>query len=163
MISLTSIFAPALAVGIGATLLMDLWSEMLRRMGVATLNYALLGRWCLHWRSGTWFHQSIGEASAAHGEKIIGWTVHYLIGILFAMTFLCIADPSWTEAPALVPALVFGAATVALPWFVLQPALGAGVASGKTPRPWRNRAVGLATHLVFGGSLYLCAKAIALI
>lgn len=161
--SLTSIFAPALAVGIGATLLMDLWSAMLRRMGVATLNYALLGRWCLHWRSCTWFHRSIGEASAAHGEKIIGWAVHYLIGILFAMMFLGIAEPSWIEAPNLVPALVFGGATVALPWFVLQPALGAGVASGKTSRPWRNRAVGLATHLVFGGSLCLCAKAIALI
>ncbi|WP_414896405.1 DUF2938 family protein, partial [Roseateles sp.] len=37
----------------------------------------------------------------------------------------------------------------------MQPALGAGVASRKTPAPLFNSLKSLATHLVFGLGLYL--------
>ena len=152
-----------LGLGIAATLLMDIWSTMLRRMGVATLNYAMIGRWCLHWRRGLWFHPSIRNAPAVAGENILGWTLHYLTGILFAMVFVCLAAPEWVDAPKLAPALIFGGATVLLPWLVVQPALGAGLVSSKTPHPWQSRMAGMATHLVFGASLFLGAKLITLI
>ena len=93
------------------------------------------------------------------GENVVGWTLHYLTGIAFAQVFVLITGRQWIEVPALAPALIFGAATVLFPWTVLQPALGAGFASAKTPRPWLSRVVSLATHLVFGASLYLCARA----
>ncbi len=36
----------AVAIGMGATLVMDLWNLFLKRMfGIPSLNYCLLGRW----------------------------------------------------------------------------------------------------------------------
>jgi hypothetical protein len=35
----------AVVIGIGATLVMDLWGALLRRLGVPTLNLVMLGRW----------------------------------------------------------------------------------------------------------------------
>ena len=51
----------------------------------------------------------------------------------------------------------FGVATVVFPLFVLQPALGLGIASSKTSKPAQARLKSLATHVVFGVGLYLCA------
>lgn len=39
----------AITIGIGATLLMDLWNLFLKRaFGIPSLNYCLLGRWLRH-------------------------------------------------------------------------------------------------------------------
>ncbi|HEY4664824.1 MAG TPA: DUF2938 family protein [Comamonas sp.] len=143
------------AVGLGATMCMDLWSYMLRRLGIATLDYAMLGRWCGHWFSGTWFHTPIQQSQPIRNEKLLGWALHYLTGIVFAACLLSVTDAQ----PQLLQALTFGAATVLMPWLVMQPALGAGIAAAKTAQPWLQRCVNLATHLVFGASLLLCAKA----
>ena len=147
--------------GIGATLLMDLWSLLLRFLGIRTLDYAMLGRWCGHWSKGVWFHSSIQNASAVRGEKLWGWMLHYLAGIALAAALAGLVGPQWFRDPTLLPALCWGAATVLLPWLVLQPALGAGLAAARTPRPWHSRAISLATHIVFGFGLFLVAKVIA--
>lgn len=157
----TYVYVAMLLVGVGATLLMDLWSLLLRCLGVRTLDYAMLGRWCGHWINGIWFHQSIQDSAAVCGEKVCGWALHYLTGIAFAVVLVYLVGPQWIGEPALVPALSWGAATVLLPWLLLQPALGAGVAAAKSPRPWFSRAVSLATHVVFGFGLFLSAKVIA--
>lgn len=53
----------ALAIGIGATLLMDLWNLFLKRaFGIPSLNYCLLGRWVRHMLAGTFRHVSITAA-----------------------------------------------------------------------------------------------------
>jgi hypothetical protein len=45
-----------IAIGIGATLLMDLWNLFLKRaFGIPSLNYSFLGRWVLHIPDGTLF------------------------------------------------------------------------------------------------------------
>ena len=92
MTTLTNGWTLIFGLGVGATLLMDLWSAVLRRMGIATLNYAMLGRWCLHWRNGIWFHKSVKEAQPMGGENVVGWTLHYLTGIcreLLSRRYLC--------------------------------------------------------------------------
>ena len=39
----------AIAIGIGATLVMDLWNLFLKRaFSIPSLNYCLLGRWLRH-------------------------------------------------------------------------------------------------------------------
>jgi Protein of unknown function (DUF2938) len=63
---------------------------------------------------------------------------------------------NWLEHPTLPPALLYGIATVVFPLFIMQPALGLGVASSRTSRPGQARMKSLATHLVFGIGLYLC-------
>ena len=50
-------------VGVGATLLMDAWALARRRLfGIASLDYALVGRWLGHMRHGRFRHAAIGKA-----------------------------------------------------------------------------------------------------
>jgi hypothetical protein len=69
----------------------------------------------------------------------------------------------WARSPTLGPALFLGIVTALAPLLVLQPALGAGIASSKTPRPVCNGLKSLATHGVFGVGLFVAARAMALL
>jgi Protein of unknown function (DUF2938) len=151
----------AVVLGGGATLLMDFWNLFLRRaFGVSSLNYCLLGRWLRHIPSGTLRHSSIIAARKQPHECITGWIAHYSIGIVFALIFVFIASDEWLSQPTFLPALLFGAVTVVFPFFIMQPSLGLGIASSKTPNPARARLKSLTTHTVFGLGMYLCALAI---
>jgi hypothetical protein len=148
----------AIAIGIGATLMMDLWNLFLRRaFGIPSLNYCLLGRWIAHMPGGTLRHVSIAAAPPKLGECTLGWIAHYTIGVVFALVFIALASGDWLARPTVLPALLFGIATVVFPLFILQPSLGLGVAASKTPRPAQARLKSLVTHLVFGIGLYVCA------
>ena len=86
---------------------------------------------------------------------------HYSIGVTFAALLLAVCGLEWARKPTLLPALIIGIVTVVSPIFILQPALGAGIASSKTPRPVFNCIKSLITHAVFGFGLYLAAQAVA--
>lgn len=145
------------AIGVGATLAMDAWAFLLRQFGVPSLNFAFLGRFIGHVPQRHWMHQSIAKATPVRGELLIGWCAHYSIGIAFAALLLSTFGLKWARSPSLLPALLIGAMTVLAPLLILQPALGAGMASSKTPRPVFNSLKSLATHTVFGIGLYLVA------
>lgn len=146
-----------IVIGIGATVVMDLWLMLLKRLGVKTLNMAFIGRWAGHLAQGRFAHASIGSAAPVPGEGALGWLVHYATGIAFAAALVAVAGQGWLAAPTLAPALLVGVATVGAPLFVMQPAMGLGVASSKTPAPIRNCLRSLANHAVFGFGLYLSA------
>jgi hypothetical protein len=148
----------ASAIGIGATLAMDLWNLFLRQaFSIPSLNYCLLGRWIRHMPAGVFTHANIGTAPPKSHECAVGWVAHYSIGVAFAVAFVLAAPADWLMQPTLRPALVFGIGTVVLPLFVLQPSIGLGVAASRTPNPGRARLKSLATHTVFGVGLYVCA------
>jgi hypothetical protein len=147
-------------IGVGATLVMDLWAAVLRRFGVPSLDFALLGRWLGHLPEGRFVHDGIAKAKPVRGERLLGWGAHYSIGVGFAGLLLAIAGLDWARAPTLLPAFLVGVATVVAPLFVLQPALGAGIASSKTARPFFNSAKSVVTHVVFGFGLYLAARVV---
>lgn len=152
----------AVAIGVGASLLMDAWNLLLKRVfGVPSLNYCLLGRWFLHMPGGTFFHSSIAAAPPRRFECAAGWVAHYTIGVVLALVFLALAPDGWLKQPTVLHALLYGIGTVVFPLFVLQPALGLGIASSKTPKPARARLKSLVTHVVFGVGLYLCAVALS--
>jgi hypothetical protein len=152
-----SIFG-AVAIGIGASVLMDLWNLLLKRaFGVPSLDYCLLGRWLRYMPEGRFRHASITSAPPKPFECALGWMAHYTIGASLAVGLVQIASPDWLARPALLPALLYGVVTVCFPFFVMQPALGLGVAASRTPSPVRARVKSLATHTVFGVGLYLCA------
>jgi hypothetical protein len=153
--------ARSIVIGAGATVVMDVWAAVLRRFGVPSLNFALLGRWIGHLPRGRWLHQSIAKATPIQGELLIGWCAHYSIGITFAALLLAVFGAQWGRSPTLLPALLVGVVTVAAPLFVLQPALGAGIASSKTPAPVFNTVKSLITHTIFGLGLFLAARATA--
>lgn len=150
-------------IGAGATLVMDGWALLLRQFGIPSLNFAFLGRWIGHLLQGQGTHESIARAAPIRGELLIGWCAHYSIGITFAAVLLSAFGLSWARSPSLLPALSIGIVTVLAPLLVLQPAMGAGIASSKTARPVFNSMKSLATHTVFGLGLYLSALAAALL
>ena len=148
----------AIAIGVGATLVMDLWNLFLERtFGIPSLDYCLLGRWLRHMPGGTLRHASIAAAPRKPLECTVGWIAHYSIGVVFALVFVVLASGDWLARPTLLPALLYGVGTVVFPFFILQPSLGLGIAASRAPRPSRARLKSLVTHTVFGVGLYVCA------
>ncbi len=81
--------------------------------------------------------------------------MHYLIGISFAAMLLAIWGIDWLRQPTIVPALLVGVGTTAAPLFIMQPAMGAGFAASRTPRPTAARLQSLLTHTIYGLGLYV--------
>ncbi|PJI38090.1 DUF2938 domain-containing protein [Ferrovibrio sp.] len=153
-----------LLVGVGATLVMDFWGWLLRRVyGVSAPDYRLVGRWIGHMPRGQFRHDGIGRAPAVPAEALIGWAAHYGIGIAFALGLVTAVGTGWLQQPTPVPAVFAGLATVTLPYFVMQPAFGLGIAGARTPDPTAARLRSLITHLVFGTGLYIAARLVAAI
>lgn len=153
----------AVPIGIGATIVMDLWAVIQRMAGVKGLDYAMVGRWLGNMPRGRFVHSSIAAAPAVRGERAIGWIAHYAIGIAFAALLLVLCGPGWVAAPRLLPAVAFGIATVAIPLLIMQPGMGLGVAAAKTPAPWTARLRSVATHAMFGLGLYAAARGLAML
>jgi hypothetical protein len=151
----------AISIGVLATIILDLWSLVLRRFGVATTNWGMVGRWIGHFPKGRFAHASIASAPAVRNEHAIGWTAHYMIGILYAFALLAVVGLDWARAPTLPPALIFGWITILAPMFVMQPGMGAGVAASKTANPNVTRLKTVLSHTVFGVGLYAGALAIS--
>ena len=148
-------------IGDAATFTMDLGAAALRRLGVPSLDLAFLGRWIGLLRRGRRFRESIARAAPVRGELLIGWCAHYSIGASFAALLLAVFGVRWARSPTLPPAPLIGLVTVAAPLLILQPALGAGIASSRTPFPVLNSVKSLITHGVFGLGLHLAARATA--
>ena len=150
-------------IGLGATLIMDLWG-LLRHplLGMPLPSYYLVGRWLGHMPKGRFRHQAIAEATPVPGETLIGWLAHYLIGITFAALLLVITGPEWLESPNLAPTLTVGLVTVLAPFLLMQPCMGAGIAASRLPNPGMARLHSLITHGIFGLGLYLSALGLRL-
>ncbi len=145
-------------VGVGATLVMDLWNLFLKvAFGIPSLDLCLLGRWVGHMPAGTFRHERIAAAAPKAGECLVGRIVHYGIGVGLAAALALLTAGDSLLRPALLPALLFGLVTVVFPFFVMQPALGLGVASARAPDPMRARLKSLASHAAFGLGLYVAA------
>jgi len=148
----------AVLIGLGATLVMDLWNLLLKRgFGIPSLDYCLLGRWVRHLPEGRLRHASIRAAAPKPHECTVGWVAHYTIGVGLAVGLVVLTSGEWLVRPTLLPALLYGIATVVFPFFLLQPSLGLGVASSRTPNPTQARLKSLATHVIFGLGLYVWA------
>ncbi len=145
-------------IGIGATLAMDAWGVLRRRLfGVPAPDYALVGRWLGHMPGGRFRHDAIARSRAVRGERMLGWSMHYLTGVLFAALVPLVWGLAWLRHPTPGPALLVGVVTVAAPFLLMQPGMGAGIAASRTPRPAIARVHSLLNHLAFGAGLYLSA------
>ena len=154
----TEFVARAVMIGVGATIVMDLWAILLKRtFSIPSLGYQVVGRWLANMPSGKFRHDNILKVAPMPGEAVIGWTAHYVIGVLFAALLLATVGLGWARAPTFLPALLMGVVTVAAPFLVMQPGFGFGIAASKTPAPNTARMRSLMTHTVFGIGLYLAA------
>jgi hypothetical protein len=152
------IFWRSVVIGIGATILMDIWAVILAKAtGGAMPNWAPVGRWVWHLGKGKLFHDDIGKASSYQNEQALGWIFHYAVGIAYGILLVVITGPGWLATPTFLPAWIWGIVTIAGGWFLLQPGLGIGWAASKTPNPTKSRFLGLVAHTVFGFGLYATA------
>lgn len=148
-------------IGCGATLVMDAWLLLLKRFGVQTLNFAFIGRWFGHLFRGRFMHASISKTPPISNELLLGWLVHYAVGIAFAGVLVGLVGIAWVRSPTWAPAMMVGIGTVVAPFFIMQPAMGSGIAGAKTPTPMKGRLRSVTNHAVFGLGLYLSAWLIA--
>jgi hypothetical protein len=143
-------------IGIGATLTIDLWALFLKHaFKIPSSNFCLVGRWLRYMPDGIFRHTNIGSVPPKSAECAVGWIAHYMIGILFATGFIAFIGKEWLQQPTLIPAMVFGLVTVSIPFFIMQPAFGLGIAASKTSNPAQARLRSLINHTVFGVGLYL--------
>jgi hypothetical protein len=146
----------AILIGFGATLTTDLWALFLKRaFRITAPNYCLVGRWFRYMPDGIFTHSNIGSAPQKSSECTVGWIAHYMIGITFAIAFVALVGNNWLQYPKLIPAIVFGVVTVLMPFFIMQPAFGLGMAASRTSNPKQARLRSLMNHSVFGAGLYL--------
>ncbi|WPE20064.1 DUF2938 domain-containing protein [Shinella zoogloeoides] len=143
------------AIGIGATVLMDVWAVVLWKVfRQGRPNWAPVGRWFWHLKDGTVFHDDIGRAEPYAAELALGWIGHYAVGILYGVILALVMGAGWFAAPTFLPAWILGIVTVGAGWFLLQPGLGIGVAASKLPNANTVRALNLVAHTVFALGLY---------
>jgi hypothetical protein len=145
----------ACVAGLFATVALDVWQRLMHRLvGIPPANWAFVGRWFAYIPRGRLVHRPIADTPAVQGELALGWAMHYLIGLVYGFVYLglmvCILD----RPPSLLNGLVFGACSVVIPWYILQPGLGIGVMGRLTPRPAIPIFNALANHLVYGVALY---------
>jgi len=144
----------SVAIGIGATVLMDIWAIFLHKaFGQPRPNWGPVGRWVWHLRSKV-FHDDIGDAAPYAHEVALGWAFHYLVGIAYGIILVVLVGAAWLTQPTFLPAFILGIVTVGAGWFLLAPGMGAGWAASRRPNPMRIRALNLVSHTVFALGLY---------
>lgn len=145
-------------IGAGATLFMDGWALLMKQIfGLPLTRYEMVGRWLGYMPDGTFTHNAITESPPIVGETVIGWAVHYVTGICYAFILLAVCGPKWFQQPTVFPALCVGIITIIIPFFIMQPAFGLGIAASNVPAPNLARLKSLMAHTSFGVGLYVAA------
>jgi hypothetical protein len=137
---------------------MDVWALFLRHaFSIPSANYCLVGRWLCYMPEGTFTHASISSTPQKRAECTVGWIAHYVIGAVYALLLVAFVSDSWLAQPTLAPAMIFGIGSVLVPYLVMQPSFGLGIAASRAPQPMQARLRSLMAHTVFGVGLYVCA------
>ena len=150
-------FAEMILMGVLATLFMDLLSILLGRLKIIhqLIEPQAVGRWTLYMFKGRFMHKDIHRTPALKNEKSAALLSHYLIGILLAGVYSLteLKEPAMSDQPWL--ALIFGVATVLLPWLWLYPSMGLGFLASKAPRRSPYIVTSLVNHTNFGLGLVI--------
>jgi hypothetical protein len=154
----------AILLGLGATLMFDLWGLFLKlAFRIPPANICLVGRWLRYIPEGKIKHANIAAVPKKSAECAVGWIAHYTIGIMFAAAFVVIVGDDWLRRPTPLPAIGFGILTVLAPFLIMHPAFGFGVAASKLANPMQARLRSLMNHSAFGTGLYLLGWSVSLL
>ena len=147
--------------GTVATIVLDCWAIIAKHwFRLPTMNWAMAGRWVGHMPAGVFTHRAIAEAAPVPGERALGWTLHYAIGVAYGVIYYIYLSATGSEAN-LLSALVLAWLFLAAPWLIMQPGLGVGIFSRNAPKPWFARGNSVLAHTFFGLGLYLGAVLVA--
>jgi hypothetical protein len=151
------ILLEAILMGIFATYFMDFLAVLLvkRKLIHSLIEPEVAGRWFLLMFRGKFIHKDIYKTPALNNEKLWHFLSHYLIGIVLAGIYLSlelkvpiIRDHIWMP-------LIFGIATVLLPWLWLFPSIGIGFFASKAPNRYRFLKTSFVNHTNFGLGLFI--------
>ena len=123
----------------------------------------MVGRWIGHMPRGQFVQRKLGAAEKIPGERALGWFFHYLIGIGigYGLLLVAFASPGWLKEPSLAAPVLVALVLLALPYFVMMPGMGMGIAASRAPRPAIARMKSVASHSVFGIGMYLAGLLLA--
>lgn len=142
-----------LFAGLVATILMDVWAEILKRQDLHKVNWQIFGRWVGHMRKGKFWHEDIALATPIEGESNLGWMMHYCVGLAYGLFYYWATLLTGLE-PGISFALIFSLTLLIMPWLIMQPAFGLGLFARRVQNPWKIRLVNISIHFVFGIGLY---------
>jgi hypothetical protein len=144
-------------MGLFATYLMDISAGYLvkRNLIHSFVTPEAVGRWFLYMLRGTLIHRDIQKTPPLKGEKLWGIISHYAIGIVLAGIYLLleiilpiVRDQIWMP-------LLYGIATVFLPWFWLLPSIGLGFMASKSSNQSLIIRANLINHTNFGLGMFI--------
>lgn len=148
------VFARAVAIGVFATLMMDIGALLSFRAGLAgrgprRQGLEFVGRWIGYLIRGHVHHKDILLTPSLPGERKIGLGTHYATGIGLALVYVTLLKAT-TTVSSLWLGLAYGIFTVILPWFLYFPAIGAG-RMGRVASPGMDMArTSFVTHALYG-------------
>jgi hypothetical protein len=144
-------------MGIFVTYFMDFLAGVLvkRKIIHSLIKPEVIGRWFLSMFKGKFIHKDIHKTPELNNEKLWCFLSHYLIGIGLAGAYLsleltvpALRDQMWMP-------LLFGIATILLPWFWLFPSMGFGFMASKSQNRSRIIQTSLVNHTNFGLGLLI--------
>lgn len=119
----------AVLIGVGGSAILDLFSFLMERsFGMPATNWRMVGRWVGHMPRGRFVQPDLKQADAVSGEHAIGWTFHYVIGAGYGLLLVAIWGAGWLQAPSFAPLMILVLALLVLPFFMMMPGMGMGIA-----------------------------------
>ncbi len=162
MSSAVGLLFKAALVGVGGTIVLDLWALFIARvMGLSATNWAMVGRWFGNIPRGQFVHETMTKAEPVKGELAIGWIAHYAIGIGYGLLLPAFWGQDWIDRPTLLPPMILAWVLLVAPYFMMMPGMGMGIAGSRTPKPNVARLKSVMGHSVFGLGMYATAMALA--
>lgn len=148
------VFIVGLIVGFLATVTMDVVAVIAFRFGIAgwgprRTGPDLIGRWIGYLLQGKFRHTNILQTPPLRGELLLGLAAHYSIGIVLTLAYLGLLIMA-RATPTALSAILYGAATTALPWFLMFPSQGLGWLGRNAPGGAHLARVSLFNHIIFG-------------
>ena len=141
-------------IGIASCVIFDLWQRIFQRFtSIPPSNWTIVSRWFIGLISnGRLIANQLSEQPEAKHETLVGWIVHYGVGIFYAYVFAVLVQIQLIK-PTIIDGLLFGIASVVVPWLFFMPALGIGILANRAPNPRLECALALMMHSIFGLSL----------
>lgn len=151
-----------LCVGIGATLILDLWQFLLGKLfAVRGADWGHAGRWLKGLAKGEWIYRNSDPSPPRAGDKTLGWLFHYVVGTIYAFLYVPVSILGFGAFPDFLPYILIGFVLSTLAGLmVFSPLMGDGFLASKAPDQGRRIAFAVLNHLVFAAAQYLVTAAV---
>ena len=146
----------SLVVGIGSTLILDLWVTMVKKVaGIPPTDWGMVGRWLRGILRGNFVLNKRITSVPSTIEKMTGWFFHYLVGIAYALLLLGFWGTSFALQPSLIPVLIIGVVVSTFAGLaLLMPAMGGGFFGRKLPNQMLMIIYIIVAHIAFAIGQY---------